>query len=397
MNGKHPKCVITDGDLSMRNAIKRVFPTTHHRLCAWYICNNVGKNIKKNNFHKDFQNEELIAKHELHNNVWASQIFDCRSMWARSYIRGKFYADLHTTSRCEGLHSQMGRYIESGYNVTEFLHHFQRCLSYMRNNEVVEDFKSLYGDELLQTPYHNLEGYASSIYTRVVFKEFRKILLEAAKLRIISSQQTSSHAICKIWKHYSPNKKCHVSHYDNGSNVDIKCSCRRIESFGMPCSHNIFLLLVLDRPKTHFRVRTSKRRERRAFQEQGALGLILELEKSRPARCGMDDELDLPDVNLGPYNPSIIQSTFNHSNHNKKSILQVHIPKSIPRRQVKIHTTKAGQNPYHEGRSKSIPRRQVKIHTTKEDQNPYHEGRSKSIPRRHVKHIIHISRTNAVK
>ncbi|KAF1897669.1 hypothetical protein Lal_00032426 [Lupinus albus] len=261
MNGKHPKCVITDGDLSMKNAIKRIFPATHHRLCAWHICNNAGKNIKKNNFHKDFQKvlyadveidefnmmwEELIAKHALHNNAWASQIFDCRSMWARSYIRGKFYAGLHTTSRCEGLHSQMGRYVESGYNVTEFLHHFQRCLSYMRNNEVMEDFKSSYGDELLQTPYHSLEGHAASIYTRVVFKEFREILLEAAKLRIISSQQTSSHVIYKIGKHYNPNKKWHVSHYDNGSNVDIKCSCKRMESFGMPCSHSVFVLLILD-------------------------------------------------------------------------------------------------------------------------------------------------------
>ncbi|KAF1866362.1 hypothetical protein Lal_00024372 [Lupinus albus] len=55
MNGKHPKCVITDGDLSMKNAIKRVFPTAHHRLCAWHIRNNAGKKIKNNNFHKDFQ------------------------------------------------------------------------------------------------------------------------------------------------------------------------------------------------------------------------------------------------------------------------------------------------------------------------------------------------------
>ncbi|KAF1858917.1 hypothetical protein Lal_00000737 [Lupinus albus] len=199
MNEKHPKCVITDGDFAMKNAIKRVFPAAHHRLCAWHIYNNAGKNIKKNNFHKDFQKvmyadveiddfnmmwEELIAKHGLHNNI-----FDCRSMWGRSYIRGKFYAGLHTTSRCEGLHSQMG--------------------SYMRNNEVVEDFKSSYGDELLQTPYHNLEGHVASIYTRVVFKEFREILLEAAKLRIISSQQTSSHVIYKIGKHYTPNKKWH--------------------------------------------------------------------------------------------------------------------------------------------------------------------------------------------
>ncbi|KAF1862439.1 hypothetical protein Lal_00026973 [Lupinus albus] len=31
MNGKHPKFVITDGDLSMKNAIRRVFPEVHHR------------------------------------------------------------------------------------------------------------------------------------------------------------------------------------------------------------------------------------------------------------------------------------------------------------------------------------------------------------------------------
>ncbi|KAF1870006.1 hypothetical protein Lal_00017585 [Lupinus albus] len=94
MNGKHPKCVITDA---------------HHGLCAWHICNNAEKNKNKNNFHKDFQKfmyvdvesndfnmmwEELIAKHELNNNIWAYKIFDCRSMWARSYIRGKLYAHL---------------------------------------------------------------------------------------------------------------------------------------------------------------------------------------------------------------------------------------------------------------------------------------------------------------
>ncbi|KAF1863239.1 hypothetical protein Lal_00014702 [Lupinus albus] len=38
----------------------------------------------------------------------------------------------------------------------------------------------------------------------------------------------------------------HVSHYGNRSNVDIKCSCRRMKSFGMPCSHSVFVLLILD-------------------------------------------------------------------------------------------------------------------------------------------------------
>jgi hypothetical protein len=33
MKGKAPTSVITDGDLAMRNAIRRIFPHTHHRLC----------------------------------------------------------------------------------------------------------------------------------------------------------------------------------------------------------------------------------------------------------------------------------------------------------------------------------------------------------------------------
>ncbi|KAF1862467.1 hypothetical protein Lal_00027001 [Lupinus albus] len=69
--------------------------------------------------------EELIAKHGHHNNAWVAQIFDCRSIWVRSYIRGKFYTGLHTTSRCEGLHSQMGRWTKKAKNVQGV--NFQQC------------------------------------------------------------------------------------------------------------------------------------------------------------------------------------------------------------------------------------------------------------------------------
>ncbi|KAF1898017.1 hypothetical protein Lal_00032779 [Lupinus albus] len=69
--------------------------------------------------------EELIAKHGLHNNAWAAQIFYCKSMWTRSYIRGKFYDGLHTTSRCEGLHSQMGRWTKKAKVVQGV--NFQQC------------------------------------------------------------------------------------------------------------------------------------------------------------------------------------------------------------------------------------------------------------------------------
>ena len=45
MNGKLPLSIITDGDLAMKNAIKKVFPAAHHRLCAWHMLRNASTNI----------------------------------------------------------------------------------------------------------------------------------------------------------------------------------------------------------------------------------------------------------------------------------------------------------------------------------------------------------------
>ena len=45
MKGKAPVSVITDGDNAMRGAIRRVFPSAHHRLCAWHLMRNATSNI----------------------------------------------------------------------------------------------------------------------------------------------------------------------------------------------------------------------------------------------------------------------------------------------------------------------------------------------------------------
>lgn len=37
--------MITDGDLAMKNAISRVFPNAHHRLCAWHLLRNASSNV----------------------------------------------------------------------------------------------------------------------------------------------------------------------------------------------------------------------------------------------------------------------------------------------------------------------------------------------------------------
>jgi hypothetical protein len=55
MGGKSPTSVITDGDLAMRNAIRRVFPECHHRLCAWHLIRNACTNVGKKQFVRKFK------------------------------------------------------------------------------------------------------------------------------------------------------------------------------------------------------------------------------------------------------------------------------------------------------------------------------------------------------
>nr|KYP31324.1 hypothetical protein KK1_048437 [Cajanus cajan] len=46
MGNNHPKLVVIDGDVVMREAIKHVFPDTCHRLCAWHLHKNACENVK---------------------------------------------------------------------------------------------------------------------------------------------------------------------------------------------------------------------------------------------------------------------------------------------------------------------------------------------------------------
>jgi hypothetical protein len=56
MGGKLPVSVITDGDTAMRNAIVKIFPDAHHRLCAWHLIRNATSNIKNLQFVPKFKN-----------------------------------------------------------------------------------------------------------------------------------------------------------------------------------------------------------------------------------------------------------------------------------------------------------------------------------------------------
>lgn len=139
MEGKLPVSIITDGYLSMRNAIRKVFPLAHHRLCAWHLIRNVNSNIKNPQFLPRFKQcmfgdfdideferrwEALVCDFGLEDNNWISDMYEKRKSWATAHIRGNFFAGFRTTSRCEGLHSEFAKYVNVVTKLLEFLQQF---------------------------------------------------------------------------------------------------------------------------------------------------------------------------------------------------------------------------------------------------------------------------------
>lgn len=259
MNGKQPLSVITDGDLAMKNAIKRVFPNAHHRLCAWHLLRNASTNIGIPEFMSYLKRcmlsdvevskfeslwAEMVEKFGLQDNSWIKEMYDKRQMWATAHIRGSFFAGLRTTSRCEALHGHMGQFVHSRINMTDFVQQFHRCLTYFRFREIQSDFESNYGSPVLQTSLRGIEKSASKKFSKEIFMMFRTVLKKAMLLRITDSQEMSTGSIFKVMKYCGGGSEWSVAYCEEP--IELKCSCLRMESLGLPCDHIVAVLMCLD-------------------------------------------------------------------------------------------------------------------------------------------------------
>ncbi|RYR08438.1 hypothetical protein Ahy_B05g076122 [Arachis hypogaea] len=65
--------------------------------------------------------EKLVSSLGLHDNEWVCDLYARRKMWATAHIRGRFFGGFRTTSRCEGLHSMLGKFVHSRHNLRDFV------------------------------------------------------------------------------------------------------------------------------------------------------------------------------------------------------------------------------------------------------------------------------------
>ncbi|XP_016192065.1 protein FAR1-RELATED SEQUENCE 9-like [Arachis ipaensis] len=195
-------------------------------------------------------------------------------MWANAYIRGKFFAGLKTTSRCEALNMQIGKFIGNGYNLREFIKHFQHYLEFMRRRELVADYKSVYGQPIVKSKLEALESYAATVYTKEVFELFREVLLLSSNVRVVSCKKTSTCSLFEVTM-YCRDQSWSVA-WDEADD-EFTCSCLRMESFGIPCVHMVGVFVYLN--ITQLPVKTickgwTKKAKQPAVDSSGQVGEI---------------------------------------------------------------------------------------------------------------------------
>ncbi|XP_057432354.1 protein FAR1-RELATED SEQUENCE 5-like [Lotus japonicus] len=229
MKDKAPTSVITDGDIPMKKAIKLVLPQSHHMLCAW-----------------DMEKKwtEMVDKFELHDNGWVQEMYEKRSMWAASHMRGNFFAGFRTTSRCEGHHSKIGKFVNSRCNITELIQHLCRLMNHIRYKEIEANFNSSYGEAVLETKFQNLERSGANVFTREIFSMYRAALHRSGDSIVVGYKETSSQYIFLVSKYRGSGREWHVSFQPSA--FFFQCACKKMESMGLPCHHVLAVLVYLD-------------------------------------------------------------------------------------------------------------------------------------------------------
>ncbi|RYQ87549.1 hypothetical protein Ahy_B09g095062 [Arachis hypogaea] len=187
---------------------------------------------------------QLIEEFGIEDKPWVIKMYEEKHMWATAYLRGKFFAGFRTTSRCEGLHSVVGRYVGSRYDLTSFVEHFQRCVAHMRFNKFSADYESTRGVPVMQTCIELLERYAAELYTHEIFLFFRPFLSRAGSMRVLNIDNNDDCIKYIVCKHGRPDFTWTVDFRQE--EMIFMCTCLRMESFGIPCEHIVKVLVDRD-------------------------------------------------------------------------------------------------------------------------------------------------------
>ncbi|RYR37876.1 hypothetical protein Ahy_A09g042789 [Arachis hypogaea] len=178
---------------------------------------------------------KMVDTFGLQNNEWVNIQYARKENWASSYLMDKFCAGFRTTSRCEGINNYVKTFINSHHCLLDLVTNLERAVRDYRNNEMVAQFKTIYGEPVLTTGLTNLERSAAEAYTKEIYRLVKKEIQAVVALELIEDRSISTTMIYKVYHHENRDRLYTVMYDRNDKNIE--CECKRWNSEGIPCRH----------------------------------------------------------------------------------------------------------------------------------------------------------------
>uniref|UniRef100_A0A7N0U5Y5 SWIM-type domain-containing protein n=1 Tax=Kalanchoe fedtschenkoi TaxID=63787 RepID=A0A7N0U5Y5_KALFE len=295
---KPPLTIITDQDGAMKKAIKRIFPHTRHRFCAWHINKHVIEHLhsfcvrfddfeetytkwQKRNTIEEFELDwEIIKqKYSIGKGSWLENMYNQRYYWVKVYLNDCFTAGMTTSGRSESMNSYFDGYVNSNTMLNDFVKQYDKAVEARRIKEEEEDFYSMESHAVLLTSYpigkalpnlpsngldcssyivHSLsmqstpfakkktsypiEEQVARLYTRNLFEIFKLEWRKSFDCIHQKSNKGINFVEYLVGKHGVDVKHWRTVNYESCGELSVKCACCKFEMEGILCKHILYIV-----------------------------------------------------------------------------------------------------------------------------------------------------------
>lgn len=256
MNHKVPVSVITDGDKAIDDAVKKMYPTSQHRVCCWRLYKDAVSNAGDTSFGPDFKKcmehnctpkefevawIKLLDKYALQGHPWFEETYSRREQWEQAYLQQHFFAGLNSI-RGHGMNTYFTRFLLVRLKLHEFVRYYEKGLVCLREDEAKADTESESTYPAFCTILRDLEKHAADVFTKSIFLKVREQIMGDAMLILISKEYLEDEAcwIYKFSEYMKPDMSWKV-HY-HPTNQSLSCSCSKLVTEGVPCCHMVSVM-----------------------------------------------------------------------------------------------------------------------------------------------------------